>query len=69
MQPGRDVRAARRHARPTGLAAFLGSVSGVALIRKTLHCYEDGKRLKVHRAHRAEFKTRHRDEARARNAP
>lgn len=64
MQTLRDVRAARHRDRPTGLAAFLGRVSGVALIRKTLHRYEDGKRLKVYREQRAELKTRHAGEAR-----
>lgn len=60
----REVRAARQRNRPTGLAAFLGWVSGVELIRKALHRYEDGKRLKVCREHRAELKIRRGDEAR-----
>ena len=64
MRTLRDVRAARYRDRPTGLAAFLGRISGVELIRKTLHRYEDGKRLKVYREHRAELKTRHAGEVR-----
>ena len=63
MQTVREVRAARRRDAPTGLAAFLGRVSGVEFIRKSLHRYEDGKRLKVYREHRAELKTRHGEEA------
>ena len=64
MKAMREVRAARHRDRPTGLAAFLGRVSGVELIRKALHRYEDGKRLKVYREQRAELKARHGDEAR-----
>lgn len=49
----REVRTARQRNCPTGLAAFFGRVSGAELIRKTLHRYEDGKRLKAFQEQRS----------------
>jgi len=65
MRAIRDVRAARERDRPTGLAAFLGRVSGIELVRKALHHYDDGKRLKIYREQRADLKTRQGETARA----
>lgn len=41
--------------KPTGLAAFLGRVSGVELVRKKLHQYQDRKRLQVYMEKREEL--------------
>lgn len=49
----RRIRAAREQARPTGLAAFLGRVTGVSLLIRQVHKYRDAKRLDAHRADRA----------------
>lgn len=38
--------------RPTGLAEFLGRISGVNLIRKKLHRYQDSQRLRAYRENR-----------------
>ena len=65
VQAIRDVRAARHRDRPTGLAAFLGRISGVELVRKAVHRYEDGKRLKAYQEQRAELKARHGEDARS----
>ena len=45
LAQSRLVRRHRRDTRPTGLAAFLGKVSGVELVRKKVHAYQDRKRL------------------------
>jgi len=65
MRALRNIRAERHRDAPTGLAAFLGRISGIELIRKALHRYEDGKRLKVYREHRAELKIQHKNQAHA----
>ncbi|MCP5299105.1 MAG: relaxase/mobilization nuclease domain-containing protein [Chromatiaceae bacterium] len=44
----RQIRLERERRKPKGLAAFLGRVSGVELIRRKLHHYQDKKRLQVH---------------------
>lgn len=41
----RDVRLARHRDRPTGLAAFLGRVTGIERLREALHRRADAKRL------------------------
>lgn len=64
FQALRDIRTSREHKKPRGLAAVLGRFSGVDLVRKTLHRYEDGKRLKAYQAERLDLKTRHATEAR-----
>lgn len=40
----RSVRQERARGRPTGLAAFLGRVTGLALVTKKLHAYRDRQR-------------------------
>jgi hypothetical protein len=43
----REVRAARGEARPTGLAAFLGRVSGVSFMLGRLHRHRDARAMKA----------------------
>jgi hypothetical protein len=43
----RSVRAARADVRPTGLAAFLGRVTGVSLVMAKLHRYRDAKAFRA----------------------
>lgn len=43
-----EIRLARYHNRPTGLAAFLGRVTGIEHIRKILHRRDDAKRLRAY---------------------
>lgn len=64
-QEVKDVRAARERDRPTGLAAFLGRVTGVEVIRRAVHRHQDGQRLKGYRAEASELKERQKQEARA----
>jgi len=45
LKTANDIRLARYRDRPTGLAAFLGRVTGIEHIRKILHRREDAKRL------------------------
>lgn len=54
----RQVRDERYRTRPTGLAAFLGRVSGIAFMRKAVHRYADAKRTKAYLEQREELKTR-----------
>ena len=50
------IKAERYKNRPTGLAAFLGRVSGVELLRSSLHKYQDRKCTKVYLLERQELK-------------
>lgn len=43
----RRIREQRERSKPTGLASFLGRVTGIELLRKGLHNYQDRKRLKA----------------------
>ena len=52
----RAIRAARREIPVTGLAGFLGRVTGVAALRQAVHRYQDGKLVKAQRKERAEIK-------------
>ena len=54
----RRIRIERARRRPTGLAAFLGRVSGVALIRKKLQRYRDRKRYEAFLAARRALRDR-----------
>lgn len=54
----REVRLERARRRPTGLAAFLGRVSGVALITKKVQRYRDRKRFEAYRRSRQELRDR-----------
>lgn len=58
QQTVKNIRAMRDRNRPTGLAAFLGRVSGVALVRKAIHRYDDAKRLAAYRVERAQLRDR-----------
>lgn len=49
---------------PTGLAAFLGRVTGATLIRNAIHRFEDGQRLQAYKQERAALDARQKDEAR-----
>ena len=59
------VRLARYENRPTGLANFLGKVSGVNLVRQKMHRYQDAKRTREYIQQRAELKTRQAHEQKA----
>jgi len=52
------VRAGRYQNRPTGLAAFLGKVSGINLLRQKLHRYQDATRTREHIQQRAALNAR-----------
>ncbi len=58
----REVKQQRYENKPTGLAAFLGRVSGVALIRKKLHKHQDKKRLLAYRSERQGLREKQRVE-------
>lgn len=64
-QTAKEIRAARVRDRPTGLAAFLGRVSGVEMIRKAMHRHQDGQLLKTYRANSRNLGTRQEQELRA----
>lgn len=51
----RAIRRERTENHPTGLAAFLGKISGVNLLRETLHRYQDAKRLEAYRERREQL--------------
>ena len=48
----RERRVARAQNSPSGLAAFLGKVTGISLAIKKLHEYRDRQRIKIYRAER-----------------
>jgi hypothetical protein len=50
------IRKERLDKKPTGLTAFLGRVSGVELLRKQIHKYQDRKRLQHYRDDRDNLK-------------
>jgi len=56
------IKAERYKNRPTGLAAFLGRVSGVELLRGALHKYQDRKRTKAYLLARQEVKQVHKEQ-------
>jgi Relaxase/Mobilisation nuclease domain len=64
-QTAREVRAMRDRDRPTGLAAFLGKVCGIDLVRKAVHRHQDTQRLKTYRAETRDIKVQQQQEARA----
>ncbi len=61
----RAVRLERHKNRPTGLAEFLGRISGVNLVRKKLHRYQDAQRLKIYRQKQAELNGKQRQDREA----
>lgn len=48
LKTAHEIRRARYRDRPTGLAAFLGRVTGIEHIRKILHRRDDAKRLSAY---------------------
>ena len=62
LATARRIKQERYANRPTGLAAFLGRVTGVALIRKKLHQHQDKKRLHAFLEERASLKETQRQE-------
>ena len=62
LATARRIKQERYAKRPTGLAAFLGRVTGVELIRKKLHQHQDKKRLHAFLEERASLKETQRQE-------
>lgn len=55
----REIRAAREAAQPTGLAAFLGKVSGITAARSVFHKYQDRGRLAAHQENKSLTESNH----------
>ncbi|MES9948982.1 MAG: relaxase/mobilization nuclease domain-containing protein [Candidatus Thiodiazotropha sp.] len=60
----KQIKQKRHQNRPTGLAAFLGRMSGVALVTEKIHKYQDRKRLEVYWEKLSELKERQEQERR-----
>jgi len=58
----REIKHERQANRPTGLAAFLGRITGVSLIQRTLHRRQDARKTAAHLEQRAALKTRQAEE-------
>jgi hypothetical protein len=65
LQESRRVRLDRAAHRPTGLAAFIGRISGVELITKKIHQYRDATRYKLFLAQKKELAERQQRDAAA----
>lgn len=65
LQENFCIRAERAANKPTGLAAFLGRISGVELITKTIHRYRDAVRHREFLARKQELAERQKREAQA----
>lgn len=65
LQESRHIRIERAANKPTGLAAFLGRISGVELITKTIHRYRDAVRHRDFLARKQELAERQKREAQA----
>lgn len=63
LQESLRIRADRAANKPTGLAAFLGRISGVELITKTIHRYRDAVRHREFLARKQELAERQKHEA------
>lgn len=63
LQESQRVRIERAANKPKGLAAFLGRISGVELITKTIHRYRDGVRHREFLARKSELAERQKREA------
>lgn len=50
------IRLARYENRPTGLAAFLGKVSGITFLQKKIHQYQDTRKIRDHLKQRHQLK-------------
>lgn len=66
LQESRRIRIERAANKPTGLAAFLGRISGVELITKTIHRYRDAVRHREFLARKQELADRQKREAQTR---
>lgn len=64
LQESRRIKAERAAYRPTGLAAFLGRITGVELITKKVQQYRDATRFKAFLAQKKELTERQQGEAR-----
>lgn len=56
LTESRRIRQERHDSKSTGLAAFLGRVSGVELLRKQIHKFQDRKRLERYREDKEHLK-------------
>ena len=65
LQESRRIRLDRAAHRPTGLAAFIGRITGVELITKKIHEYRDATRYKLFLAQKKELAERQQREAAA----
>lgn len=65
FQEGRRIKLDRVAHRPTGLAAFIGRITGVELITKKVHEYRDATRYKLFLAQKKELAERQQREAAA----
>jgi hypothetical protein len=65
LQESRSIRRDRAAHRPTGLAAFIGRITGVELITKKLYEYRDATRYKLFLAQKKELADRQQREAAA----
>src|SRR6202034_699470 len=63
LRESRSIRSDRAAHRPTGLAAFIGRITGVELITKKIHQYRDATRYKLFLAQRKELADRQQREA------
>lgn len=63
LQESRRIRLDRAARRPTGLAAFIGRITGVELITKKLHQYRDATRYKLFLAQKKELADRQQRDA------
>ncbi|BBJ23069.1 relaxase/mobilization nuclease domain-containing protein [Candidatus Nitrotoga sp. AM1P] len=52
------IRLARYENRPTGLAAFLGKVSGIMFLQKKIHQYQDARKIRDHLGQRDQLKAK-----------
>lgn len=67
LHESRSIRNDRAAHRPTGLAAFIGRVTGVELITKKIHQYRDATRYKLFLAQKAELAERQQRDEKAFN--
>jgi hypothetical protein len=52
------IRLARYDNRPTGLATFLGKVSGIMFLQKKIHQYKDARKIRDHLEQRDQLKSK-----------
>lgn len=59
------VREERRRHQPTGLAAFLGRITGITLLQKKVHRYRDRQEIRAYFEQRGQLRTRQKAERKA----